>query len=164
LVFLFSFTKCEKEKKMKLKERIQNDFITAMKAKDDVAKMALSGIKAKIIEAEKSNGNSELSDAELIKVINKAIKQREESQKIYEDAGRHEMAIKESDEACVLRSYMPSQMTESEIEDEVKKIMAVIDAGGNRNKLVGQTMGTFNKNFQGRADTSIVKNIIEKLA
>ena len=149
---------------MKLKERIQNDFITAMKAKDEVAKTALSGIKAKITEAEKANGNSELSDAELIKVINKAIKQREESQKIYSDAGREEMARKEADEACVLRNYMPSQMTESEIEEEVKKIMAVIDAGGNRNKLVGQTMGTFNKNFQGRADASMVKNIIEKLA
>ena len=149
---------------MKLKERIQNDFITAMKAKDEVAKTALSGIKAKITEAEKANGNSELSDAELIKVINKAIKQREESQKIYSDAGREEMARKEADEACVLRNYMPSQMTEAEIEAEIKKIMEVIDAGGNRNKLVGQTMGTFNKNFQGRADVSIVKNIIEKLA
>ena len=149
---------------MKLKERIQNDFVTAMKAKDEIAKTALSGIKAKITEAEKANGNSELSDAEVIKVINKAIKQREESQKIYSDAGREEMARKEADEACVLRNYMPSQMTESEIEEEVKKIMAVIDAGGNRNKLVGQTMGTFNKNFQGRADASMVKNIIEKLA
>ena len=149
---------------MKLKERIQNDFVTAMKAKDEIAKTALSGIKAKITEAEKANGNSELSDAEVIKVINKAIKQREESQKIYSDAGREEMARKEADEACVLRNYMPSQMAESEIEEEVKKIMAVIDAGGNRNKLVGQTMGTFNKNFQGRADASVVKNIIEKLA
>lgn len=149
---------------MNLKEKIQSDFITAIKAKDENAKTALSGIKAKITEAEKANGNSELSDAELIKVINKAIKQREESQKIYSDAGREEMARKEADEACVLRNYMPSQMTEAEIEAEIKKIMAVIDAGGNRNKLVGQTMGTFNKNFQGRADVSIVKNIIEKLA
>jgi uncharacterized protein YqeY len=149
---------------MKLKERIQNDFITAMKAKDEIAKTALSGIKAKITEAEKANGNTELSEDELIKIINKAIKQREESQKIYEDVGREEMAQKEADEACVLRAYMPSQMSESEIEEEVKKIMAVIDAGGNRNKLVGQTMGTFNKNFQGRADASVVKNIIEKLA
>ena len=149
---------------MNLKEKIQSDFITAIKAKDENAKTALSGIKAKITEAEKANGNSELSDAELIKVINKAIKQREEAQKIYSDAGREEMARKEADEACVLRNYMPSQMTEAEIEAEIKKIMAVIDAGGNRNKLVGQTMGTFNKNFQGRADVSIVKNIIEKLA
>lgn len=149
---------------MKLKEKIQNDFITAMKAKDEVAKMALSGIKAKITEAEKANNNTELSETELIKIINKAIKQREESQKIYEDAGREEMARKEADEACVLRAYMPSQMSESEIEEEVKKIMSVIDAGGNRNKLVGQTMGTFNKNLQGRADASIVIKIIEKLS
>jgi len=149
---------------MKLKEKIQNDFVIAMKAKDEIAKSALSGIKAKITEAEKVNGNSDLSDAEVIKVISKGIKQREESQKIFSDAGREEMARKEADEACVLRAYMPSQMTEAEIEEEVKKIMEVIDAGGNRNKLVGQTMGTFNKNFQGRAEASMVKNIIEKLA
>lgn len=58
---------------MKLKERIQNDFITAMKAKDEIAKTALSGIKAKITEAEKANGNTELSEDELIKVIKKAM-------------------------------------------------------------------------------------------
>jgi uncharacterized protein YqeY len=74
------------------------------------------------------------------------------------------LAKKESDEAAVLRNYMPAQMTEAEIEENIKAIMATIDAGGNANKLVGQTMGTFNKNFQGRADTGLVMSIIKKLA
>ena len=149
---------------MTIKERIQKDFIEALKNKDEFAKSALSGIKAKITEAEKSNGNKELSDDEVIKVINKAIKQREESMKIFGEAGRLELAAKEADEAVVLKRYMPSQMTEEEIEVAVREIISVNDHGGNMNKLVGQTMGMFNKNYQGRADNKLVSEVIKRVA
>jgi uncharacterized protein YqeY len=149
---------------MSLKEKIEKDFITAFKSKDINAKAALSSIKAAITVAEKANPSWVATDDEVIKIVNKGIRQREESINMYELACRDELVRKEADEICVLRSYMPTQMTETEIESEVKIIMSVIDAGGNRNKLIGQTMGTFNKKFQGRADSSAVKNIIEKLA
>jgi uncharacterized protein YqeY len=149
---------------MSLKEKIEKDFITAFKSKDVNAKAALSSIKAAITVAEKANPSWVATDDEVIKIVNKGIRQREESINMYELACRDELVRKEADEICVLRSYMPTQMTETEIESEVKIIMSVIDAGGNRNKLIGQTMGTFNKKFQGRADSSAVKNIIEKLA
>jgi uncharacterized protein YqeY len=149
---------------MSLKEKIEKDFITAFKSKDINAKAALSSIKAAITVAEKANPSWVATDDEVIKIVNKGIRQREESINMYELACRDELVRKEADEICVLRSYMPTQMTEAEIESEVKIIMSVIDAGGNRNKLIGQTMGTFNKKFQGRADSSAVKNIIEKLA
>lgn len=149
---------------MTIKEKIQVDFIKAMKTKDEFAKSALSSIKAKITETEKSNGNNELSDDEVIKVINKAIKQREESMKIFGEAGRLELAAKEADEAVVLKRYMPSQMTEEEIEVAVREIISGIDHGGNMNKLVGQTMGMFNKNYQGRADNKLVSEVIKRIA
>lgn len=149
---------------MTIKERIQKDFIEAMKAKNENAKMALSGIKAKITEAEKANGNIELTNDEVIKVISKAIKQREESAKIYNDAGRADMAAKEIMELNVLTDYMPAQMTEAEIEVAVREIIAGIDHGGNMNKLVGQTMGAFNKNYQGRADNKLVSEVIKRVA
>jgi len=85
-----------------LKEKIQESFLIAFKAKDETAKSALSSIKAAITIAEKQDGLGDLSDDNVIKLINKAIKQREESQKIYEDAGRDELARKECDEASVL--------------------------------------------------------------
>ena len=149
---------------MTIKEKIQADFITAMKAKNEIAKSALSTIKAKITEAEKANGNKELSDDEVIKVINKAIKQREESAKIYSEAGRSELAAKELSELNVLMDYMPAQMTEAEIEVAIREIIAGIDHGGNMNKLVGQTMGMFNKNYQGRADNKLVSEVIKRVA
>jgi uncharacterized protein YqeY len=149
---------------MSLKETIEKDFINAFKSKDVNAKAALSSIKAAITVAEKANPSWLATDDEVIRIINKGIKQREESINMYELACRDELVRKESDEISVLKKYMPTQMTEAEIESEIKSIMSVIDSGGNRNKLIGQTMGSFNKKFQGRADSSIVKNIIEKLA
>ena len=149
---------------MKLKDRIQNDFIVAMKAKDENAKIALSGLKAKITEAEKANGNVELSEDDLIKVINKAIKQREESEQIYQQAGRQDMAQKEADEVKVLRTYMPAQMTLEEIEPIVFDIIENLKSvTTNRNTLIGKAMGEFNKNYQGKADLKVVSSVIHKI-
>lgn len=149
---------------MKLKDRIQNDFIVAMKAKDENAKIALSGLKAKITEAEKANGNVELSEDDLIKVINKAIKQREESEQIYQQAGRQDMAQKEADEVKVLRTYMPAQMTLEEIEPIVFDIIENLKSvTANRNALIGKAMGEFNKNYQGKADLKVVSSVIHKI-
>jgi uncharacterized protein YqeY len=147
---------------MTIKEKIQADFIAAMKAKNEIEKSTLSTIKAKITEGEKANGNKELSDDEVIKVINKAIKQREESMKIYGEAGRVELAAKEADEAIVLKRYMPTQMTEVEIEAAVREIIQEFDGVvTNANALAGKTMGAFNKKYQGRADAKVVSEIIK---
>jgi uncharacterized protein YqeY len=155
---------------MSLKETIEKDFITAFKSKDTNAKAALSSIKAAITVAEKASSAWSSTDAEVIKIINKGIKQREESIKMYELACRTELVNKESDEICVLRKYMPAQMTEQEIEfacktiiDEMKKNSPYTDAAINPKTLMGKTMGEFNKRHQGMADISVVKNIIEKI-
>jgi len=149
---------------MKIKEQIQSDFVTAMKAKDESAKSALSGIKAAITLAEKTDGSTDLSDDAVIKVLTKAIKQREESQKIYEDAGRPELARKEADEAFVLRRYMPAQMSPQEIGDALIEIMkSFSNVVTNPMALQGKTIGEFNKRYNGRADIGTVKEILSKL-
>jgi uncharacterized protein YqeY len=149
---------------MTLKEQIQKDFVVAMKAKDENAKSALSSLKAKITEAEKAGFSQNLKDEEVVKVLVKAIKQREESQKIFEDAGRDELARKECDEACVLRRYMPAQMSDQEIADSLIEIMkGFSDTIKNPQALQGKTIGEFNKRFQGRADIGTVKNIVAQL-
>lgn len=149
---------------MTIKEKINADFLTAMKAKDLDAKAALSGIKSVITVAEKANGNAEISDAEVLKLITKAIKQREESITMYERGGRPELAHKEAAEAAVLRNYMPAQMTAQEITDALTQIMQGF-AGTitNPQALIGKTIGEFNKQYQGQADIGTVKEIISKL-
>ena len=148
---------------MTLIKRLNEDFITAMKAKDTVAKSAITSIKAKITEAEKSTTGFSGADEDVIKIISKAIKQREESQSIYEKAGRTEQASAEASEAAVLRNYMPSLMTELEITIAIKDIILELSTSiTNTQALVGKSIGEFNKRYNGRADIQTVKSIITK--
>ena len=149
---------------MSLKEKINTDFIIAMKAKALVVKSALSSIKAKITEGEKSNGNSELSDQEVLKVITTAIKQRKQSYDAFMLGGREDLAIKEQEEMKVLEIYLPKQMTPQEITDALTEIMQGFSGVvTNPQALVGKTIGEFNKRYQGCADIGIVKNIVNNL-
>lgn len=149
---------------MTLKQTIQNDFVSAMKAKDSVAKSALSGLKSQITEAEKAKSNTDLTDSEVIKVITAAIKQRKQSYEEFVKGSRLDLAEKEQGEITVLERYMPKQMTEGEIAAEAATIMAELGPIENKQRLIGQTIGMFNKKFTGRADGSVVKSVVESLA
>ena len=149
---------------MIIREQINADFITAMKAKDEVAKMALNSIKAAITNAEKGNGTWVATNEEVIKIISKGIKQREESIKMYDLANRPELALKETKEVQVLRNYMPAQMSEQEITLALKEILQDFSVTiKNPQALVGKTIGEFNKKYQGRADIGTVKMIVNEL-
>ena len=149
---------------MKIREKIGADFITAMKAKDEVAKMALNSIKAAITNAEKGNGTWVATNEEVIKIISKGIKQREESIKMYDLANRPELVAKEKDEISILKKYMPAQMSEQEITLALKEILQDFSVTiKNPQALVGKTIGEFNKQYQGRADIGTVKMIVNQL-
>jgi uncharacterized protein len=148
---------------MNLKQQIQNDFVQAMKSKDEDGKRAISSLKAKITEAEKANKNTELTDIEVVKVISSAIKQRRQSFEEYSKFGRTDLADVEMRDIKILERYLPSQMTEADIENAVREIMQSFTAViTNRNALVGKTIGEFNKKYTGQADINLVKQIVER--
>jgi uncharacterized protein YqeY len=149
---------------MIIRENIDADYIAAYKSKDTNAKAALSSIKAAITIAEKNNGTWIATNDEIIKIINKGIKQREESIKMYDVANRPELTKKESDEIAILRRYMPAQMTPQEIVDALTEIMQGF-AGviTNPQALQGKTIGEFNKRYQGRAEIGMVKSVLANL-
>lgn len=147
-----------------LKEQIQTNFIIALKAKDETSKRTLSSLKAKITEAEKSNKNVELTDQEIIKVVNSAIKQRKQSYDEYVKYGRTDSANAEMDEINVLQGYLPKQMTEVEVEVAVREL--IINFQGvvtNTQALVGRLIGEFNKKHTGLADIETLKRIVNKI-
>lgn len=149
---------------MTLIKRLHEDFIAAMKTKDPVAKAAITSVKAKITEAEKSVAGFSGSDEDVIKIISKAIKQREESAKIYRDAGKVDLASDEKAEAQVLSVYMPSQMSEIEIMVALQDIvLELYPTVTNPQVLTGKCIGEFNKRYSGRADLQIVKALIAKV-
>lgn len=148
---------------MGLKEKINSDFIAAMKAKDITTKATLSSLKAKITEAEKANSNQPLDNDGITKVILAAAKQRKQSISEFEKAGRPLLVETETAELEVLEKYLPTKMTTDEIAQELVAIMAGIDAGGNVQRLIGQSIGTFNKKFPGMADPGTLKELLTKL-
>lgn len=149
---------------MTLKQKIQSDFIKAMKAGDQNAKAALSSVKAKITEAEKAKANVELEDKDIIAILSTAIKQRKQSYDAFMVGGREELANKEYDEMLVLQRYMPTQMSDADIKAVVEPIITSFkDSGLPERAIIGKTIGEFNKNYKGQAEVADVKRIVEQM-
>jgi uncharacterized protein YqeY len=146
-----------------LKEKIQEEFVLAFKAKDDLKRGTLAMLKAKITEEEKKLKIQTLDDDQVLKVIISAAKQRRQSIEEFEKGGRTELSEKEKLELKVLEMYLPAQMTEDEIRSSLLEILGSIPADSNANKRRGLTMGGFNKKHPGLADPKVVASILDKI-
>ena len=146
---------------MELENRIQNEITAAMKAKDEVRLAALRSIKAAILN-EKANGkHHELTDADIITLIQKLIKQRVEAEEIYRENGRTELADKERDERLVLEEFVPKQLTQEEVEVRVKEI--ITETGASSIKEMGKVMGLATQRMKGIADGKTISTIVRSL-
>lgn len=149
---------------MKLKEIIQQDFVLAMKEKNEGAKLALGNLKTKITEMEKMNSNQELNDVDIIKIVSKLVKQRMESSSQYLSAGREDLADKEEFEITVLVKYLPKKMSKNELTVELGLIINNFKMMNlNPQALIGKTIGEFNKKFPGLAEVSELRIVIDEL-
>lgn len=133
---------------MKLKEKINKDFIKAFKEKDKVSKSLLSVIKSEIQTLEKSkNSSNDLSDEEVTRILNKVAKSLKETISISNDEDSKL-------ELSIVESYLPKQMSEKEITD---KVQSLIESGA-------KNMGDFMKAFAGLpVDRKLVNQIVNQL-
>ena len=130
-----------------------------MKNHQENALAALRSIKT-AIQNEKTNGTyHELTDADVVGLIQKLIKQRKESMDIYSQAGRDELADKEQKEMFVLMEYVPKQLTEEEVEVRVKEIIA--ETGASSMKDMGKVMGFITKTYAGQVDAAVVSKMVK---
>ena len=147
---------------MSLESQIQQDLKDAMIAKDKVALASVRGIKAAILLAKTSEGaTGEITDADIVKLIQKLVKQRKESAEIYSQQNRQELADNELAEIKVMEKYLPKQMSESEVEADLKQIIAQVGATSAAD--MGKVMGTATKALAGRADGKIISAIVKRL-
>ena len=141
-----------------LKKRITDDMKSAMKAKDKQAlkavRMILEAIKQKEIDE-----RIELNDAQVMTVIQKMVKQRKDSISQFSDAGRSDLVEIEEAELEIINNYMPEQLSEEEVASFVDK--AINDTGANSMKDMGKLMGTLKSQLQGKADMSLVSQLIK---
>jgi uncharacterized protein YqeY len=141
-----------------LKDLIKDDMKVAMKAKDkprlNVIRMILAAIKQ--IEVDE---RIELDNSRTIVVLDKMLKQRRESIKQFNDAGRTDLSEIEENEIIVIQSFLPKALTQEEIETMV--IRAVSDSNANSIKDMGKVMGILKPQMIGRANMSDVSAIIK---
>ena len=147
---------------MTLFDQISEDIKSAMKARDKVRLETLRNIKKVFLEAKTAPGaNDTLTDADALKIISKLAKQGKETATTYTQAGRQDLADAELAQVEVLESYLPKQLSQEEIEAEVKKIIA--EVGATSMKEMGKVMGTASKQLAGKADGRIISEIVKKL-
>lgn len=144
-----------------LEEKIQQDIKAAMLAKDTVALASVRAIKAAILLAKTAEGSKPVDDAEIVKIIQKLVKQRKESAEIYSQQNRPELAENELAEAAVMEKYLPKQLSEAEIEAKVKEIIAQVGATSMAD--MGKVMGTATKALAGAADGKVISALVRKL-
>ena len=144
---------------MNLKEKINEDLKSAMKEGDKTKLTTVRSIRALILEFEKSGTGKELTGEEEIKLLSSAAKKRKDSIEQFKNAGRNDLAEKEEAELNILMSYLPKQLTEEEIDKEVKKIGEEINAKSKDDfpKLMPEVM----KQLKGKADGKLVKISVE---
>ena len=143
-----------------LENIIQKDLVQGMKDHQEHTVSALRSVKTAIMEVKTApGGKKELEDGDIIKIIQKLVKQRKESMNIYSQAGRNELADNEQQEMFVLMNYLPKMLTESEVEEIVAKTIA--DLGATTMKDMGKVMGFINKTYSGQVDGSMVSRIVK---
>ena len=145
-----------------MEKRIQADMVAAMKAKDAVKLASLRAIKAAILLAKTAEGgNGEITDQDIVKIIQKLVKQRKESAQQYNDAGRPELAENELAEVAAMEGYLPKQLSEDEVKAELEKIMA--EVGATQPSDMGKVMGVATKRLAGLAEGRLISTLVKQL-
>lgn len=146
---------------MSLKQQIDGDIKKAMLAKNKEELEALRSIKSMILLAETEKGVSAEITADVEnKLLMKAAKQRKESADIFSQQGRKDLADREQFQLDIINRYLPKQLSQEEIEGEVKKIIAEVGAKGPQD--MGKVMGVATKKLAGQADGKVISELVKK--
>ena len=145
---------------MTLEEKINPELKAAMLAKDEAALRALRAVKSAILLA-KTSGGGLISPEDEMKMLQKLVKQRKESVEIYQNQNRADLAKSEIEEIAIIEKFLPKQMGEDEIREELKKIIA--EVGATSAADMGKVMGAASKHFAGKADNKVVSQLIKQI-
>ena len=147
---------------MSLKEQIEKNIKEAMLSKKQAELLALRSIKSAILIAESEKGaGGQLNEDTELKLLAKAVKQRKDSAEVFEKQNRMDLAQKELLELEVISRYLPKQMSEDELKNEVSEIIDEMKASGPQD--MGRVMGFASKKFAGKTDGKTLSTIVRTL-
>lgn len=141
--------------------KIQNDLVAAMKNKDELVLSVLRMLKSAIQLAQIEKGKEDpLTDDEVLVLVRRLIKQRNEAAAMYRAGGAEDRAVRELEEAKVLDAYQPSQLSDDDIAKVVSEVAAQVGATGPKD--IGKIMGKVMAAVKGRADGDRVRTQVQK--
>lgn len=143
-----------------VKQQIADDFKQALKAKNRNAVDALRGLNAAITTQEKQGREHKLSDEEIIEIVQKEVKKRQEAISAYQKGGREDLVQKEQEELAVLQKYLPEQMPENELKDIIRQ--AIEQTGAESLREMGKVMGQVMPQVKGRAEGARVSSLVKE--
>ena len=146
---------------MSLESKINEDIKTAMKAKDAETLRAIRAVKSAIMLIKTSGTNEEITGEKEIALLQKLVKQRQDSLDIFEKQGREDLASVERGEIEVIMRYLPKQLSEDELKSEIQAIITRV--GASSMKDMGRVMGEASKAFAGSADGKTISRIVKTL-
>ncbi|KAA3511916.1 GatB/YqeY domain-containing protein [Agrobacterium vitis] len=147
-----------------LREDLTTALKEAMKAKDSrrlsTIRLVQSAIKDRDI-ANRGEGKAEASDDDILQLMAKLVKQREESAKIYEDNARPELAAQEREEVAIIKAFMPEQMDDDKVREAISGIITEISAEGVRD--MGKVMAALKERYAGQMDFAKASGVVKEL-
>ena len=146
---------------MSLETKIMESLKEAMKAKDQAALRGIRAIKSAILLFKTDGSGNVLDEAAEIKLVQKLVKQRQDSLAIYKEQNREDIAKVEEEEIEILMKFLPEQLSEADIEKIVGDIIA--ESGATSIKDMGKVMGLANSKLAGKADGKTISMIVKKL-
>ncbi len=146
---------------MTLVEQIQEDLKSAMKEKNQDKLNAIKDIKAKILLAKTAGANSEVSDSDVLQIVQKLAKQRKESIAIYLEQKREDLAEEEKKQLSFIEAYLPKALSEEEVKQIISQIIE--QTGASSIKDMGKVMGLANKQLAGRAEGKFIADQVKAL-
>ncbi|MFI0428266.1 GatB/YqeY domain-containing protein [Mariniflexile sp. HMF6888] len=145
---------------MSLQQDIMVALKEAMKAKDQTALTALRAVKSAILLAQTESGaKEELTEEQELKILQKQVKQRKDSAAIYLEQGREDLAAPELAEAKVISQFLPTALSDDDVEKVVVNIINQVGAQGMKD--MGKVMGLVSKELAGQADGKTISNIVK---
>ena len=146
---------------MSLLKKIDMDIKFAMKSKDALSLESLRAVKSSILLFKtKSGSSSDLSDQDEIKILQKLVKQRKDSAEIYKNQNRLELCDTELNQARIIESYLPMQLSPSEVSIIIDKIIIKLNALSMKD--MGKVMGLASKELSGKSDGKTISEIVKK--
>lgn len=146
---------------MTLKEKVQQDFIAAMKARDELRKGCLSMLKAAIMKWETDGEKREANDEVVMQIVQREVKARRDAADGFKTGGKIDMAEKEEAEMKILMEYMPAQMSEEEVRAVITETLGT--AGITAKAEMGKAMGLVMAKLKGKADGGVINKVVGEI-